>query len=102
MRISDWSSDVCSSDLQDRLDQQARILERSRGSDQGPERTADADVEFKRNLRNLPDDRAGDAAQGPGVGGDPVEPDLGQEFARSAERRVGKEWISKCRSRRLT
>src|SRR3546814_18561489 len=33
MRISDWSSDVCSSDLRDRDDDPRRTVERGRGRD---------------------------------------------------------------------
>src|SRR3546814_4172299 len=76
MRISDWSSDVCSSDLE-------RVagdpLRRGAGDDL---------------------DALG------GVGADPVPTRLGSRsclillvLSRSEERRVGKEWVSTCRSR---
>src|SRR3546814_4546148 len=61
MRISDWSSDVCSSDLHQR--RQAGLVDKDRGLDR-PETGLAGDVE-----------------------------------ERSEERRVGKEWVSTCRSR---
>src|SRR3546814_1766528 len=74
MRISDWSSDVCSSDLQPLL----RDLD---------------------HQRDEPDDAEGDVQP---VGADQREEGR-QEAAgprpRSEERRVGKECVSTCRSR---
>src|SRR3546814_3527990 len=71
MRISDWSSDVCSSDLEplglEQPDRPRRLRPRDRASSQG-------NPEARR--------RAAAAAQG-----------------RSEERRVGKECVSTCRSR---
>src|SRR3546814_7467145 len=87
MRISDWSSDVCSSDLQEgdrlgdllRLDHatERRVLLEQRGVP-----VALVDLVLQRR-------RAGVA----GLHG--VHPDPG----RSDERRVGKECVSTCRSR---
>src|SRR3546814_2050186 len=74
MRISDWSSDVCSSDLQYRQRQQ------------GAQR----------------DDPRQHVANGLGVrAGKPLAyAQFGQQHAqRSEERRVGKECVSTCRSR---
>src|SRR3546814_7199040 len=75
MRISDWSSDVCSSDLAgDRIDEQLH-----READAGPGNAAiGQDRTFVRG------DRVGLAA----IGG-----------KRSEKRRVGKESVSTCRSR---
>src|SRR3546814_17728671 len=95
MRISDWSSDVCSSDL-------------------GPEDiTRDITNVGEEALRNL--DEAGivyiGAEVGPGdilagkitpKGESPMTPEeklLRAIFGRSEERRVGKECVSTCRSR---
>src|SRR3546814_10500180 len=77
MRISDWSSDVCSSDLDARLD-----------------------IRFEHQPRLFGDRFIEFAA----VGGDCREIDLGHfggdgAGLRSEERRVGKECVSTCRSR---
>src|SRR3546814_17274099 len=69
MRISDWSSDVCSSDLAAAL---------GLGGEAG---TGDADE------RNQGDGDLGGFLHG------------GMPFRRSEERRVGKECVSTCRSR---
>src|SRR3546814_2684557 len=92
MRISDWSSDVCSSDL-------------------GAARDALEDLH-----RTIVDDRATGASRDRGVAV-AVEPDLAAAVAdhdafrpftvmpspsrskRSEERRVGKECVNTCRSR---
>src|SRR3546814_6806908 len=76
MRISDWSSDVCSSDLPDsRPDAKRGLFGRTIGLvDKGMERVA----RFYRRLLGL---------------------SLRWRWARSEERRVGKECVSTCRSR---
>src|SRR3546814_7650043 len=76
MRISDWSSDVCSSDLP------------TRGRAGSPPRSPSA------RTRSAPEqDRDG----GPYS---PTDRPVGRHAAgRSEERRVGKECVSKCRSR---
>src|SRR3546814_4670989 len=82
MRISDWSSDVCSSDLE--------IT---------PLTTLDGHQLRRRGLVGQP------IADDPGEVGAVQVPvaDLDQlashEFGRSEERRVGKECVSTCRSR---
>src|SRR3546814_8847383 len=76
MRISDWSSDVCSSDLTMRL---ARLGEGR------VDRSVVGDVAFTENAGDLV--RDGDALF------------LLQVEDRSEERRVGKECVSTCRSR---
>src|SRR3546814_17562350 len=98
MRISDWSSDVCSSDLLARIDalleaidpDAAMVLEELDGF-----LTALAcsprplsDEAALALACGADDDGGGDATPG----GAPV-------VARSAERRVGKECVSTCRSR---
>src|SRR3546814_3874883 len=82
MRISDWSSDVCSSDL----------LHRAGRARPGTGRPA---AEAAADLRSLRDAPAEPAAHG---GRDRFpEGRLGGD--RSEERRVGKECVSTCRSR---
>src|SRR3546814_11382334 len=90
MRISDWSSDVCSSDLvgfgADRENLRALL----------PHRLADARVDQRRFPAEV---RADEQAHVGvlGLGYPRVEIDRRQ--ARSEERRVGKECVSTCRSR---
>src|SRR3546814_12217839 len=82
MRISDWSSDVCSSDLHGRLG--------------GAEPAADGLV----HPRHADDGAGGRAAVHQHVLADGealAEPAL--PLGRSEERRVGKECVSTCRSR---
>src|SRR3546814_8677498 len=94
MRISDWSSDVCSSDL----------------ADWRSPAVTDADLwALKRRMRgNLVADArrrmsAAWAEQNPGIADpawfrDLLDPDV-LTIGRSEERRVGKECVSTCRSR---
>src|SRR3546814_7131463 len=90
MRISDWSSDVCSSDLHQMLDQFLQLAMRRRGIERhvGRARQRDAPLGFARGMFRPfigeQDDRLGEVERG--------------EF-RSEERRVGKECVSTCRSR---
>src|SRR3546814_17049746 len=104
MRISDWSSDVCSSDLfkvalLDRADiavhdDKLRLMPRDgrrknfhlSGAEQGGRARAAHAHDFG------PDDVEGD-------GGGQTNRLLQPRFARSDERRVGKECVSPCRSR---
>src|SRR3546814_11928925 len=94
MRISDWSSDVCSSDL-------FEIVEAADGAmalEACGRKLPDAvlldwnmpvmnGIDFLRELRRMP-------------GGDgPVVVFCTTENDRSEERRVGKECVSKCKSR---
>src|SRR3546814_7532716 len=76
MRISDWSSDVCSSDLGQ------RIL-----------RHADRKPGFLAQIFIEPADQRPTARQH-----DTLIDDIRRQF-RSEERRVGKECVSTCRSR---
>src|SRR3546814_15023797 len=86
MRISDWSSDVCSSDLRG-LDHRER---RQPEGDERPQRIMarpqriGGDVVIAAAVADALDDRA-------------VERGVG--LAGSEERRVGKECVSTCRSR---
>src|SRR3546814_20990172 len=92
MRISDWSSDVCSSDLAladlDRYAEALNLL----GQDQSPDAmNLRADINwrakdwlaFARNATQMLGNRYAEPAP----------------LTRSEERRVGKEWVSPCRSR---
>src|SRR3546814_4643652 len=87
MRISDWSSDVCSSDL-DRIDS---LLIRLRGArppeaqSTGLGEPVTSDV-MENNVRRLADSLERSHS-------------LLDEIERSEERRVGKECVSTCRSR---
>src|SRR3546814_11273934 len=77
MRISDWSSDVCSSDL----DRQPASRDLAQGLDLLAHRARGRSVSARQ--------RKGESDH------DPLHPRL----ARSEERRVGKECVSTCRSR---
>src|SRR3546814_12400412 len=89
MRISDWSSDVCSSDLL-RL-QLARLLD-----------WGDAHATFDAAVKDLPPELRGERPAG-----SPHSPwellehlrVTQRDILRSEERRVGKECVSTCRSR---
>src|SRR3546814_5559702 len=78
MRISDWSSDVCSSDL---------------GAGRGF--CAGADMDLLNTIQG------GGARRGPpGAFDATTRPDYQMQYGyRSEERRVGKECVSTCRSR---
>src|SRR3546814_6836590 len=82
MRISDWSSDVCSSDLKlTALEREATRTEGEKGQlistiAQAKAKIAETELEIIQ-----------------------VDRDLASEVARSEERRVGKECVSTCRSR---
>src|SRR3546814_12601050 len=100
MRISDWSSDVCSSDLScetggsrsellsdpDAIAPRRQILSVDEGSDQRGEDHGSGDDGLVKDIVQI-------EAGIPVVGG--VIADIG----RSEERRVGKECVSTCRSR---
>src|SRR3546814_10574021 len=81
MRISDWSSDVCSSDLQDVWNQVIPV-----GSGEGVNQ-----LTLQHCDRSVADGDLYDVQSA-------VGPD-GRAYYRSEERRVGKECASTCRSR---
>src|SRR3546814_13211174 len=92
MRISDWSSDVCSSDLNEKgalaplpLDQAVVLQAPQRLADRVP---ADAELLAKRMLSRQAVSR-----------GEVLGQPANQAAARSEERRVGQECVSTCRSR---
>src|SRR3546814_17324034 len=102
MRISDWSSDVCSSDLRKRCTgrQQPVVFER---------REVARFMQVEHFVAGFEPETCGQRTGNPGRVGerqrDPVArmkrgmrgPD---RIGRSEERRVGKECVSTCRSRR--
>src|SRR3546814_12832396 len=92
MRISDWSSDVCSSDLHEILAQHRQRTRLARAGEIGVGALEPALVGEDRKARG--------AARciGRGVGGG-IEILSDQSLGRSEERRVGKECVSTCRSR---
>src|SRR3546814_18308239 len=96
MRISDWSSDVCSSDLLE-----ARSVDRLRFE----RRLGAVRFRFWIKLRNEKGDFALDlqGRDGRGMVAEPiagrVTPIFPIAMIRSEERRVGKECVSTCRSR---
>src|SRR3546814_14996772 len=100
MRISDWSSDVCSSDLFSAKSLQERIV------DVGASLVITADEQV-RGGKTIPLKPAVEEAIGMG-GCDAVAKivvyqrtggNVPWKDGRSEERRVGKEWVSTCRSR---
>src|SRR3546814_15516239 len=100
MRISDWSSDVCSSDLQHAFEHLAEHgLIASAPDTAGPNGTRQHAVNtILRQHESLGDHlRLGvEVVESFGVGQGFVAPG---DLLRSEERRVGKECVSTCRSR---
>src|SRR3546814_13471664 len=87
MRISDWSSDVCSSDLVELLDGDEKTLRRI---EKALRRAGAADGESRPKIFQALDL---EFEQEPAAQPEDASP------ARSEERRVGKECVSTCRSR---
>src|SRR3546814_21129924 len=113
MRISDWSSDVCSSDLHGAGDQ---LLAGARGAEdqhagieRGNASNQVADLAHRRGTAHLPlaiagFDRRGATSLSEQVGERPDQRVCGLDttpktLQRSEERRGGKECVSTCRSR---
>src|SRR3546814_19488515 len=104
MRISDWSSDVCSSDLlvaaiQIRAPRELQSIgyhtTGDRRRDLGVLELLLAVRQRRRSFAHLCFESGN--ALGVGAAADQVE--LALHFSRSEERRVGKECVSTCRSR---
>src|SRR3546814_14771439 len=98
MRISDWSSDVCSSDLGLRVELERQALGiaiEDAGQTADPGRVALRGEAHAFDARVRGQRAAADAGNGDIVQ-DRVRPGVEQ---RSEERRVGKECVSTCRSR---
>src|SRR3546814_14783453 len=81
MRISDWSSDVCSSDLI--LDHHDRVVDEQPDRERQPEQGEGVDAE----PQQIEDTERAEQHHGH------------RDRGRSEERRVGKECVSTCRSR---
>src|SRR3546814_13523254 len=100
MRISDWSSDVCSSDLTE--DDETHIDRTDLGLS-APARRLRVDFEpYGRQESAAPGRTHLEHAQRARTGsrsGDRRHARAVAAAARSEERRVGKEWVSQCRSR---
>src|SRR3546814_7271126 len=94
MRISDWSSDVCSSDLSAGDTLVGRIAADAAGGGNDYLHSYRLARE-RRRLARLPDRRGRDRARARTVG-PAIAAGAG---ARSEERRGGKECVSTCRSR---
>src|SRR3546814_18224075 len=117
MRISDWSSDVCSSDLLKRAgvsDKAGSFAERRAARDIAAE---DLHAAFDRVLVDAPCSGSGAWRRHPDArwrltpagldGYKAAQRDVLRRAAalvkpKSAERRFGKEWVSTCRSRLAT
>src|SRR3546814_14429423 len=94
MRISDWSSDVCSSDLE--------ALATARSGSAPVARVADAFAALEPSLAWMPRPAGGPFASDnwpEGHANTLLVGPRGLEDRRSEERRVGKECVSTCRSR---
>src|SRR3546814_11514860 len=96
MRISDWSSDVCSSDLagySKNLANGQRYDDKDFWAVRGTLRATPAP--------NLTITLSGNYSKEDGAPGTltAIDPNAFPFLTRSEERRVGKEWVSKCRSR---
>src|SRR3546814_10644977 len=89
MRISDWSSDVCSSDLE---------LPGSTVEVKRLDHGADQPVANHLSPSEAIEDLAYDLLRQTHCGWENNDGAYG-EFTRSEARRVGKEWVSTCRSR---
>src|SRR3546814_16603856 len=100
MRISDWSSDVCSSDLGAARQVAGVMPAVRRQSGRGQLGTAPL-LPFGQFLDGIDADAELDQVQGHhGSGKRRPETPWGNDFrARSEERRVGKEGVSTCRTR---
>src|SRR3546814_14049369 len=97
MRISDWSSDVCSSDLAERrIGDEADAMFAADGQDFG------LDLALPDRIFALQrGDRRGLRRAAPRVGAGLGERDVAHLalLDRSEERSVGQEWVSTCRTR---
>src|SRR3546814_11031052 len=97
MRISDWSSDVCSSDLGRRRGLCLRGAGDSAGGGAGGgARLGRHRLAAHRDGSGAADDHSG---RGPVLRGHGPQDERAVDGHRSEERRVGKECVSTCRSR---
>src|SRR3546814_14590958 len=98
MRISDWSSDVCSSDLALEGEDGVDAPDRLEGDRRDDERLAAA--RLRSDIGE--DEELAPRMRPAGCFDDWRRWSIGAVEPRSAERRVGKECVSTCRSRWLT
>src|SRR3546814_6671151 len=99
MRISDWSSDVCSSDLLALLPQRRALIGPASRQQQRPPRALPEPAREHRGGGQLADDQLLDLVR---VDQQVVIGQLVDRFGqadRSEERRVGTECVGTCRSR---
>src|SRR3546814_14004559 len=93
MRISDWSSDVCSSDLLELFKTVADLYSaRSEAAHTAQDADVAALIQSFVILRNALIRMIDEGAV-------PMQADLEKRLLRSEERRVGKECVRPCRSR---
>src|SRR3546814_6057684 len=93
MRISVWSSDVCSSDLQN-------LRDRWTGREDAPDQPiGPAHRLTRRDAQPAPDTEQGEAAAAGRGRGEQIAVGERRLVGRSEERSVGKECVRKCRSR---
>src|SRR3546814_15450638 len=95
MRISDWSSDVCSSDLGARLFLQHRLEDLLHGAVDAADHRHARQYALARADQCAPDQAGGEEADH----NEAEDHHKQAESGRSEERRVGKESVSTCRSR---
>src|SRR3546814_8663080 len=102
MRISDWSSDVCSSDL-NRPEMGPRLRGDTGLKNRNPSFPfASSEVEMPISCARLRGVSTSLDTNGGREGGPPSRPHIrhrDRRVRRSEERRVGKEWVRTCRSR---
>src|SRR3546814_16494876 len=111
MRISDWSSDVCSSDLAGIIGTEAGALHRRDGDDArrddvGNHAARDRALQRRGDhadlggaAAHLADQREGHVVEEPAAAGVVQRHAEDEEADRSEERSVGKEWVSTCKYR---
>src|SRR3546814_12784777 len=93
MRISDWSSDVCSSDLVH--DENGDVHPDERDADEAEEQHEAARPQIGEVVEDTEPDRQHEAPQRTDHADEPADRTDGRSEARS----VGKEWVRTCRSR---
>src|SRR3546814_19447057 len=96
MRISDWSSDVCSSDLDWKIYVAANMLYVT-SEQKKVDEVFDNDYQYR--VEHPVDATFGLEAIGLFQDQTDIDNSPIQSFGRSEERSVGKEWVSTCRSR---
>src|SRR3546814_5669457 len=101
MRISDWSSDVCSSDLLDGMRQPhaapVQFGDAGQWRDHAQHAVILAGIAHGIEMRTAHQYRG--IGRGTGIAADQVAGPVMLDLHRSEERRVGKECVSTCRSR---